>query len=62
MRRLREQGLPVPSPLAGWRSWLWLVAHLGDLRTHEGRAAWVWVAGNRVGQLEGSVRYRCLYL
>ena len=25
-------------PVAGWRSWLWLVAHLGDLRSHEGRA------------------------
>jgi GT2 family glycosyltransferase len=62
VRRLREQHLPTPGRFAGWRSWLWLGAHLPDLRTHEGRAAWVWVAANRIGQLEGSVRYRCLYL
>jgi len=62
VRRLREQGLPTPHPIAGWRSWVWLGAHLPDLRTHEGRAGWVWVAANRVGQLEGSVRYRSLYL
>jgi len=62
VRRLREQGLPTPSRAAGWRSWVWLGAHLPDLRSHEGRAAWVWVAANRVGQVEGSVRYRSLYL
>jgi GT2 family glycosyltransferase len=62
VRRLREQGLPAPHRIAGWRSWLWLGAHVPDLRTHEGRATWVWVAANRVGQLEGSVRYRCIYL
>src|SRR6478735_8760244 len=49
VRRLREQGLPTPHPIAGWRSWLWLGAHVPDLRRHEGRATWVWVAANRVG-------------
>ena len=62
VRRLREQGLPAPHRVAGWRSWVWLGVHVPDLRTHEGRAAWVWVAANRVGQLEGSLRYRTLYL
>jgi glycosyltransferase involved in cell wall biosynthesis len=62
VRRLREQGLPAPHRVAGWRSWLWLGVHRPDLRTHEGRAGWVWVAANRVGQLEGSARYRSLYL
>jgi glycosyltransferase involved in cell wall biosynthesis len=62
VRRLREQGLPTPHRIAGWRSWLWLGAHVPDLRTHEGRAAWVWVAANRVGQVEGSVRYRSIFL
>ena len=62
MRRLRERGVECPSRLAGWRSWLWLIAHVPDLRSAAGRAAWVWVAGNRVGQLEGSIRYRTIFL
>lgn len=62
VRRLRKLGLPCPSRLAGWRSWAWLVTHLRDLGTKEGRAAWVWVAGNRVGHVEGSIRYRALFL
>jgi glycosyltransferase involved in cell wall biosynthesis len=62
VRRLRELGEPCPSRFAGWRSWAWLVAHVPDLRTQEGRASWVWVAGNRVGQVEGSIRYRALFV
>jgi glycosyltransferase involved in cell wall biosynthesis len=62
VRRLRELGLECPSRVAGWRSWGWLAVHLPDVRTPEGRAAWVWVAANRVGQVEGSVRYRCLFV
>jgi glycosyltransferase involved in cell wall biosynthesis len=61
-RRLREQGLPCPGRFAGWRSWVWLVAHAPDVRSPEGRAAWTWVAANRWGQLEGSVRYRSVFL
>lgn len=59
-RRLKELGAPAPSPVAGWRSWLWLVRHLPGLRSPEGRAAWVWVAANRVGHVQGSLRHRCL--
>ena len=62
VRRLREQGLECPSRVAGWRSWAWLVAHAPDLRTNEGRAAWTWVAANRLGQVEGSIRYRSLFI
>jgi Glycosyltransferases, probably involved in cell wall biogenesis len=62
IRRLRERGLECPSRVAGWRSWAWLVAHLTDTRTPEGRAAWIWVAGNRLGQVEGSIRYRSLFV
>jgi glycosyltransferase involved in cell wall biosynthesis len=62
VRRLRKLGLPCPSRFAGWRSWAWLFTHLVDLGTREGRAAWVWVAGNRVGQVEGSLRYRSVFL
>jgi glycosyltransferase involved in cell wall biosynthesis len=59
-RRLKELRAPAPSPIVGWRSWLWLLAHLGGLRSPEGRAAWVWVAANRVGHVQGSLRHRCL--
>jgi glycosyltransferase involved in cell wall biosynthesis len=62
VRRLRAEGLECPSRVAGWRSWAWLVAHAPDLGTAEGRAAWTWVAANRLGQLEGSIRYRSLFL
>jgi glycosyltransferase involved in cell wall biosynthesis len=59
-RRLKELGAPAPNPAAGWRSWLWLAWHLPSLRSAEGRAAWVWVAANRVGHVKGSLRHRCL--
>jgi glycosyltransferase involved in cell wall biosynthesis len=59
-RRLKELGAPTPSPVAGWRSWLWLASHVPSLRSAEGRAAWLWVAANRVGHVRGSVRHRCL--
>ena len=62
VRKLKEAGRPRPPRFAGWRSWAWLVAHLLDLRVPERRSAWVWVAGNRLGQLEGSVRYRALFI
>ena len=62
VRRLREQGLATPSRVAGWRSWGWLVAHAPAVRTPEGRAAWVWVAANRLGQVEGSIRYRSFFV
>lgn len=59
-RRLKELGAPAPAPIAGWRSWLWLAAHLPGLRSPEGRAGWVWVAANRLGHVQGSLRHRCL--
>ena len=61
-RRLGALGRPVPSPFAGWQSWLWLVLHLPGLRSPEGRSAWVWVLANRVGHLRGSLRHRCLFI
>jgi glycosyltransferase involved in cell wall biosynthesis len=61
-RLVRRAGLQPPPRFAGWRSWAWLVAHLPDLRTATGRAAWVWVAGNRLGQLVGCVRARTVFL
>lgn len=63
LRRLVvEAGLPAPSRFAGWRSWLWLLRHLPGLGSTEGRARWAWVAGNRVGQLRGSVEARSVFV
>jgi len=62
VKRLAERGLPTPPCFAGWRSWLWLLAHMVDLRDKAGRAVWCWVAGNRFGHLEGSVRYRTIFI
>ncbi len=62
VRDLADHGDPRPSRFAGWRSWLWLLAHLPAVTSSTGRAAWVWVAANRVGQIVGSFRHRILYL
>lgn len=59
---LVRRGLPRPSRAAGWKSWLWLLAHLPGVLEADRRAQWVWVAGNRVGNLEGSLRERFLFL
>jgi glycosyltransferase involved in cell wall biosynthesis len=61
-RRLKELGGPAPSPIAGWKSWLWLARHLPSLRSGDGRGAWVWVAANRIGHVRGSLRHRCLFI
>ncbi len=62
VRKLIEAGQPRPARFGGWRSWAWLAMHAPDLLRPERRAGWVWVAGNRLGQLEGSIRYRALFL
>lgn len=59
---LHEHDLPTPSRVAGWKSWALLLVWLPRLATLEGRAAWCWVAGSRVGQLEGCVHHRALWL
>jgi len=60
--RLREAGRPAPQRVAGLRNWAWLARHLSLIREPAGRARWLWVAGQRLGNLEGSVRARRLYL
>lgn len=52
----------TPSRFGGWKSWLVVVAWLPRLRTREGRASWCWVAGSRLGQLEGCVSHRTVWL
>jgi glycosyltransferase involved in cell wall biosynthesis len=61
-RLLKEHGKPTPPALAGWKSWLLLLTRLPTLVTPSGRATWMWIAGNRVGQVVGSVRERTLML
>lgn len=60
--RLRSVGRPAPARSAGLRNWVWLARHLPMLTSDAGRARWAWVAGTRVGNLEGSFRQRSLYL
>ena len=60
--QLRRAGRPAPKRTAGLRNWVWLVRHLGLMKDRPGRAKWLWVAGQRVGNLQGSVRARRLYL
>lgn len=61
-KRLRSAGRPAPARSAGLRNWLWLARHVLMLRCDAGRARWLWVAGSRIGSLEGSLRQRTLYL
>lgn len=58
---VRRLGYRVPS-LPGWKSWLWLVSRLPTALTPQRFKAWLWVAANRFGHLEGSLRYRTLHL
>jgi glycosyltransferase involved in cell wall biosynthesis len=59
--RLRREGRPAPRQSAGLRNWAWLVRHVLLLGGLPGRAKWLWVAGQRVGSLQGSWRVRRLY-
>lgn len=61
-RNLADHGEERPRRLSGARSWLWLLSHLPRLFTAQGRVGWAWVAGNRIGQVRGSIRYRILYV
>ncbi len=61
-RLTHEHGLPTPSRFAGWKSWLLLVLWLPRLRSTEGRAAYCWILGSRLGQVEGIIHHRALWL
>jgi GT2 family glycosyltransferase len=59
---LKEAGKQGPPKFGGWKSWLLLVARLPTVVTKTGRAQWLWIAGNRWGQVVGSIRHRTLML
>jgi glycosyltransferase involved in cell wall biosynthesis len=61
-RMLRDAGRTTPSKFAGWKSWLLVALKLPTVVTRSGRARWLWIAGNRAGQILGSVRYRIIML
>lgn len=61
-RRLVDAGGPRPSRLAGWKSWANLARQLPSAGSPEGRARLAWTAGNRLGQVVGSVRHRMVVL
>ena len=61
-RILKESGRGRAPRFAGWKSWLLLFAKLPRIAYPEGRATLAWIAGNRVGQLVGSVRERTVLL
>ena len=61
-RMLVDRGLPRPPRLAGAGSWLRLVIAWPGLVTKGGRASWIWIAGNRLGQVIGSCRARVVML
>jgi glycosyltransferase involved in cell wall biosynthesis len=60
-KALRHEGFSPPH-FGGWRSWLWLISNLPSLCRRENRLRWIWVAGNRVGHVEGSLRHRTIAL
>lgn len=61
-RMLVTAGKPRPPRFAGWKAWALLLLRLPRLVTPEGRAAWVWIAANRSGQVVGSIRERTLMI
>ena len=61
-KMLVDAGKPRPPKFSGWKSWAMLVLTLPKAVTRNGRARWLWIAGNRFGQVAGSIRYRTLML
>ena len=61
-KTLKKAHKPTPPRFAGWKSWIMLITTLPRVVTRTGRARWLWIAGNRFGQVAGSIRYRTLML
>jgi glycosyltransferase involved in cell wall biosynthesis len=59
-RLLRDAHRPAPPRFGGWKSWVALAAGLPGVVTRRGRARWLWLAGNRFGQVAGSIRHRTM--
>lgn len=61
-RRLVDAERPRPPRFSGWKPWLLLILRVPTLVTRRGRAVWVWIAANRIGQVIGSTRARTILL
>jgi GT2 family glycosyltransferase len=61
-KRVKTSGLGHPPRVANWKSWAALLVWLPRLVTRHGRATYIWVAGNRFGELEGALRHRAFYI
>lgn len=61
-RRARTLSLDGPRRTEGLRSWIWLLAHLPEARSAEGRARLAWVMGNRLGVLRGAIDTRAFHV
>jgi len=60
---LHRRGLVRRWTVQGWRSWVKLLANIpGALVQQHQRGVLAWIAGNRIGRVVGSVRYRVVYL
>jgi glycosyltransferase involved in cell wall biosynthesis len=62
LEELRGAGEAGDARWDGARNWAWLVRHVGLLGHRPGRARWLWVAGHRVGNVQGGIAVRRLYL
>ncbi len=61
-RRYRAAGMPGRSIGDGLRDWLRLIQRLPHIRGKSDWARWIRRLGQRVGRLEGSLRYRVIHL
>jgi glycosyltransferase involved in cell wall biosynthesis len=61
-RLLKDAGKPTPPKFAGWKSWVMLIVKAPTAVTRHGRATWIWIAANRLGQVVGSIRHRIVML
>jgi hypothetical protein len=61
-RLVNESGRATTPKFSGWKSWVMLLVKLPTIVTKPGRASWVWIAANRVGQFVGSFRQRTVML
>ncbi len=61
-RKFGRQGMPRRGPRETLRDWVWLVTRIPRRPTWSNWAFWLNMLGYRVGRLQGSLRYRVLYL
>ncbi|HMQ30312.1 MAG TPA: glycosyltransferase family 2 protein [Chloroflexaceae bacterium] len=61
-KRYRSQGMPVVSLGMSLRSWWGMLARLPRIRDKGSFGLWLWFFAQRVGRLQGCIKYRVLAL